>query len=161
MMQGSIIVSPQVLIDRNRPYSTVKTIDQTTSNNTTTQTITVPDDILVTSMNCSVWCQDVESKAYAIVRDDVERDVFTVRIKVVGRTDYSDQPLDIFAFNDQANGDAFQGFILPRNTDIQITVGHAGNGTVKNAPNYKFIVALNGYVVIGQKPISLERYLNS
>ncbi|MBU3720565.1 MAG: hypothetical protein FGM22_07365 [Burkholderiaceae bacterium] len=161
MMHGSIIVSPQVLIDRNRPYSTIKTIDQATSNNTTTQTITVPDDILVTSMYAKAWCQDVDTKSYAIVEDDVDRDLFTVRIKVVGRTDYSDAPQDIFSFNAQSSGEGFQGFILPRNTDIQITVGHQSNGTVKNSPNYRFLVELNGYVVIGAKDIRLDRFMGS
>jgi hypothetical protein len=158
MMPASIIVSPQVLIDRNKPYSTIQTIELSTANNNTTKTITVPDDILVTSMYASVWAQDIDDKSYAIIEDDVERDIYTVRIKVVGRTDYSDAPQDVFNFNKQSNGLGFQGFILPRNTDIQITVGHASNGTPINDPTYIFKVELNGYVAIAEKAIRPDSF---
>ena len=154
MMQSSIIVSPQVLVDRNRPYNTIKTINLSSANNTKTETITVPDDILVTSMYSSVWSQDVDGASYAIVEEDMDRDIYTVQIKVVGRTDYSDAPQEIFNFNKQSNGLGFQGFILPRNTDIQITVGHASNGTAKNNPTYVFKVELNGYVAIASRPVN-------
>lgn len=160
MMQGSIIVSPQVLVDRNRPYSTIKTIDLTTSNSSSTQTFTVPDDILVTSQFAAVYAQDVDGTTYAITEDDSDRDIYTVRVKVVGRTDYSDSPQDVFNFNSQNQGDGFQGFILPRNTDIQLTVAHASNGTRKNLPTYKFIFEMNGYTVIESKEIRAELFRN-
>lgn len=158
MMQGSIIVSPQVLVDRNRPYSTIKNIDLTSSNSSSTQTFTVPDDILITSMFASVYCQDIDGITYAISEVDSDRDIYTVRVKVVGRTDYSDGNQDIFNFNKQSNGEGFQGFILPRNTDIQLTVAHQSNGTRRNLPVYRFVFEMNGYTVMESKEIRTENF---
>lgn len=158
MIPGSLIVSPQVLIDRNRPYSTVQTINLSTANSETTTTITVPNDVLVTSMFASVTCQDADDKTYAVTEEDPNRDIYKVSLKVVGRTDFTDAPQDVFLFNRISTGAGFQGFIIPRMTDIQITVSHVSNGTSTNDPTYKFQVELNGYTVVATNDINEQRF---
>lgn len=157
MTPGSILVQPRVALNREQPYNAIKVLTIGSVSGTTTLSFTVPFDVFCYGLNFSIYGQDADENTYAIVELDASRDKFTVQMVVTGKPDFSTTEQDHFSFNAMQNATGFEGVILPRNTDITLTVTHVPNGG--NVVNPPFIIEFeaNGYQMLGTQNLATSK----
>ncbi|MBS1562366.1 MAG: hypothetical protein JSS89_12235 [Bacteroidetes bacterium] len=135
-------------VDLSKPFRYVQAADISTSGSIATLTVKTDPQrgMYVRRHRISAFYKDSSTnKSIAIVESLTARDILNVELTSGSSAVQTENPMDIFAFNDECNDHDYPGYVIPAATTLTFKVSHTALSVANFGVPIRVMVTLAGW----------------